>query len=125
MRLRFLEKKIERKRLDDETEIWRLRREVKVLRERERARMVVVDTLSGELERVRRAWEECQREDNALQERARLLEENNKELRRRYDTARAALVRSGKEVKELRLMKESLEARIGEMCVESGEWSVE
>ena len=104
-----------------ETELWDLRRQVKTLRERERARMVCCAVIEQEAADARRELEQMQAECAALRERARLLSEDNRELRRRYDTKRAELARCEREVKTLRLMRTSLEARIAAPCeVEAG-----
>ena len=104
-----------------ETELWDIRRQVKTLRERERARMVCCAVIEQDAEENRRERERLEEELCELRERARLLSEDNRELRRRYDTARAALTRSEREVKTLRLMRTSLEARIAAPCeVEAG-----
>ena len=42
----------------------------------------------------------------------RLLVEDNRELRRRYDSARVELAKTTREATSLRLMRESLEARL-------------
>lgn len=96
-----------------ETDTWALRRQVKTLRERETARIACVEVLESEYEDVKFRLEEQDGELAALRERARLLVEDNKELRRRYDTARAELGRAQRELTSLRLMKASLEARVG------------
>jgi len=103
-----------------ETELWELRRQVKTLRERERARMVCCAVIEQEAEENRRERERLEAELSELRERARLLSEDNRELRRRYDTARAELARIEREVKTLRLMRTSLEARIAAPCEVEG-----
>ena len=103
-----------------ETELWDLRRQVKTLRERERARMVCCAVIEQEAEENRRERERLEAELSELRERARLLSEDNRELRRRYDTARAELARIEREVKTLRLMRTSLEARIAAPCEVEG-----
>ena len=99
-----------------ETELWDLRRQVKTLRERERARMVCCAVIEQDAEENRRERERLEAELCDLRERARLLSEDNRELRRRYDTKRAELARIEREVKTLRLMRTSLEARIAAPC---------
>ena len=96
-----------------ETDTWALRRQVKTLREREVARIACVEVLEGEYEDIKFRLEEQDGELAALRERARLLIEDNRELRRRYDTVRAELSRAQRELTTLRLMKASLEARVG------------
>lgn len=96
-----------------ETDTWALRRQVKTLREREAARIACVEVLEGEYADIKFRLEEQDGELAALRERARLLVEDNKELRRRYDTVRAELGRAQRELTSLRLMKASLEARVG------------
>ena len=104
-----------------ETEIWDLRRQVKTLRERERARMVCVSAIEQDAGDARRELEQMQAECAALRERVQLLQEDNRELRRRYDTARAELNRTTNEVRKLRLMRTALEARVAAPCeVEEG-----
>lgn len=104
-----------------ETEIWDLRRQVKTLREREAARMICCTAIEQEAAENRRAREALEIEAGELRERARLLSDDNRELRRRYDTARAELARTEREVRTLRLMRASLEARIAAPCeVEGG-----
>ena len=99
-----------------ETEIWDLRRQVKTLRERERARMVCVSAIEQDAADAQRELEEIQAECEALRERVQLLQEDNRELRRRYDTARAELNRTTNEVRKLRLMRTALEARVAAPC---------
>lgn len=96
-----------------ETDTWALRRQVKTLREREAARIACMEVLEEEYSAVQTAIEEQEKTLAVLRERARLLVEDNKELRRRYDTARAELGRAQRELTSLRLMKASLEARVG------------
>ena len=96
-----------------ETDTWALRRQVKTLREREAARIACVEVLESEYEDAKFRLEEQDGELAAMRERARLLVEDNKELRRRYDTVRAELGRAQRELPTLRLMKASLEARVG------------
>lgn len=104
-----------------ETEIWDLRKQVKILKERERARMVCCAAIEQEAEENRRERARIEEENAALRERVQLLGEDNRELRRRYDTARAELTRTTREVKTLRLMRTALEARVGAKCeVEAG-----
>jgi chromosome segregation ATPase len=104
-----------------ETEIWDLRKQVKILKERERARMVCVSAIEQDAGDARRELEAMQAECAALRERVQLLGEDNRELRRRYDTARAELTRTTREVKTLRLMRTALEARVAAPCeVEAG-----
>lgn len=104
-----------------ETEIWDLRKQVKILKERERARMVCCAAIEQEAEENRRERARIEEENAALRERVQLLGEDNRELRRRYDTARAELTRTTREVKTLRLMRTALEARVGAPCeVEAG-----
>lgn len=99
-----------------ETEIWDLRRQVKTLKERERARMVCCAVIEQDAEENRRERERLEAELCELRERARLLMEDNRELRRRYDTARAELTRTTNEVRKLRLMRAALEARVAAPC---------
>lgn len=99
-----------------ETEIWDLRRQVKILKERERARMVCFDAIEQDAGDARRELEAMQAECAALRERVQLLGEDNRELRRRYDTARAELTRTTNEVRKLRLMRSALEARVAAPC---------
>ena len=99
-----------------ETEIWDLRRQVKILKERERARMVCCDAIEQDAADARQELEAMQAECAALRERVQLLGEDNRELRRRYDTARAELTRTTREVKTLRLMRTALEARVAAPC---------
>lgn len=99
-----------------ETEIWDLRRQVKTLKERERARMVCCAAIEQDASEARRELEEIQAECEALRERVQLLGEDNRELRRRYDTARAELNRTTNEVRKLRLMRTALEARVAAPC---------
>lgn len=99
-----------------ETEIWDLRRQVKILKERERARMVCCDAIEQDAEDARRGREELEAEASALRERVQLLSEDNRELRRRYDSARAELTRTTNEVRKLRLMRTALEARVAAPC---------
>lgn len=99
-----------------ETEIWDLRRQVKILKERERARMVCCAAIEQDAADARRELEQLQGECSALQEREKLLSEDNRELRRRYDTARAELNRTTNEVRKLRLMRTALEARVAAPC---------
>ena len=99
-----------------ETEIWDLRKQVKILKERERARMVCCAVIEQDAEENRRERERLEAELSELRERAQLLSEDNRELRRRYDTKRAELARIEREVKTLRLMRTSLEARIAAPC---------
>lgn len=82
-----------------ETEIWELRKQVKILKERERARMVCCAAIEQEAEENRRERARIEEENAALRERVQLLGEDNRELRRRYDTARAELTRATREVK--------------------------
>ena len=99
-----------------ETEIWDLRRKNKELRERERARMVCCAAIEQDTSEARRELEEMKVECEALRERVQLLTEDNRELRRRYDTARAELNRTTNEVRKLRLMRTALEARVAAPC---------
>ena len=99
-----------------ETEIWDLRNKNKVLRERERARMVCCAAIEQDAADARKALEEIQAECEALRERVQLLGEDNRELRRRYDSARAELTRTTNEVRKLRLMRTALEARVAAPC---------
>lgn len=102
----------ERALRDLENESWGLREEIRRLRERERARMLCMDVVEDEARQSREAREALEIEANELRERVRLLAEDNRELRRRYDTARAELSRTVREVTTLRLMRTSLEARL-------------
>lgn len=95
-----------------ESRTWSMRKRMKVLEEREKARMICCDVLGQDAEESRREREKLESEVQELKERLRLLLEDNRELRRRYDTARAELSRTAREVTTLRLMKASLEARI-------------
>ncbi len=99
-----------------ETENWELRGRVRKLCERERARMACMEVLERDCEENRRARAALEIEAGELRERARLLGDDNRELRRRYDTARAEIARQERELKTLRLMKASLEARVGGAC---------
>ena len=99
-----------------ETEIWDLRRQVRILKERERARMVCCDAIEQDAGDARRELEAMQAECAALRERVQLLSEDNRELRRRYDSARAELTRTINEVRKLRLMRTALEARVAAPC---------
>ncbi len=99
-----------------ETEIWDLRNKNKALRERERARMVCCAAIEQDAADARKALEEMQSECEALRERVQLLGEDNRELRRRYDAARAELNRTTNEVRKLRLMRTALEARVAAPC---------
>lgn len=99
-----------------ETEIWDLRRQVKTLRERETARIICCAAIEQEAAENRRAREALEAEAGELRERVRLLSDDNREMRRRYDTARAELARTEREVRTLRLMRASLEARIAAPC---------
>lgn len=96
-----------------ETDTWALRRQVKTLREREAARIACMEVLEEEYSAVQTAIEEQEKTLAVLREREKMLTEDNKELRRRYDTARAELGRAQRELTSLRLMKASLEARVG------------
>lgn len=97
---------------DWENKNWILRKRLRALEEREAARIVCCDVLSQDAEESRREREKLESETQELKERLHLLLEDNRELRRRYDTARAELARTAREVQTLRLMKASLEARI-------------
>jgi len=99
-----------------ETEIWDLRKQIKILKERERARMVCCAAIEQDAADARRELEKMQAECAALRERVQLLGEDNRELRRRYDTARAELTRTTNEVRKLRLMRTALEARVAAPC---------
>ena len=99
-----------------ETEIWDLRRQVKILKERERARMVCCDAIEQDAADARRELEAMQAECAALRDRVQLLGEDNRELRHRYDAARAELTRTTNEVRKLRLMRSALEARVAAPC---------
>lgn len=99
-----------------ETEIWDLRKQVKILKERERARMVCCAAIEQDAGDARRELEQMRVECAALRERVQLLQEDNRELRRRYDTARAELNRTTNEVRKLRLMRTALEARVAAPC---------
>ena len=96
-----------------ETDTWALRRQVKTLREREAARIACMEVLEEEYGDIKCSLEEQAMELSALRERARLYDETYKELRRRYDTVKAELSRAQHELTSLRLMKASLEARVG------------
>ena len=99
-----------------DTEIWRLRRENKALKEREAARVVCVRTLEE-----RAAFLDSERE-RLLTDNKRLCEENAamedaiREIRHRLDLTRADLSRAQYQLKAEKLMKDSLEARIAAPC---------
>jgi predicted nucleic acid-binding Zn-ribbon protein len=95
-----------------DTEIWRLRGQIKRMREREAARVVCMEALEREAEENRRARESLEIEAGELRERVRLLAEDNQELRRRYDVTRAKLQKAERENATLQLMRASLEARL-------------
>ena len=99
-----------------QTEIWDLRRTVRTLREREQARMACCAVIEQEAEDARRARESFEQEAGELRERVRLLHEDNRELRARYDAARMELTRANNEVRKLRLMRTALEARVAAKC---------
>ena len=99
-----------------ETEIWDLRRQVTILKEREQARVVCCAAIEQDAEDARRERETLESECAALRERVQLLGEDNRELRRRYDTVRAELTRTTNEVRKLRLMRTALEAKVGAKC---------
>lgn len=98
--------------LDYENERWDLRRQVRELREREKARMLCMAAIEEEAHDNAARRGELEEENEALRERVRLLAEDNRELRRRYDSARVELARATREATSLRLMRESLEARL-------------
>lgn len=113
MKLPFVTReRLERERDAAGTEIWDLRRTVKTLREREAAQMVCCAAIEQEAEDARRARENAEQEAAELRERVRLLNEDNRELRTRYDAARLELTRANNELRKLRLMRASLEARV-------------
>lgn len=113
MKLPFVTReRLERERDAAGTEIWDLRRTVKTLRERETARMVCCAAIEQDAEDARRARESAEQEAAELRERVRLLNEDNRELRTRYDAARLELTRANNELRKLRLMRASLEARV-------------
>ena len=113
MKMPFISRaRAERAVVDLETEIWDLRGRVKQLREREDARIACMEVLERDCTDNRLARETLELEVNELRERVLRLNEDNKELRRRYDVARAQLQKAGREVSTLRLMKTSLEARL-------------
>ena len=95
-----------------DTEIWRLRRENKALKEREDARSVVIVTMEQEIKalRNRNAASVKIAEENMR------LKEENRGLRHRLDLTRADLTREQHKNRELLLMKDSLEARIAAPC---------
>ena len=99
-----------------ETEIWDLRRKNKELRERERARMVCCAAIEQDAADARRELEQLQAECSGLRERVQLLGEDNRELRARYDRARAEVSKLNNEVRKLRLMRTALEARVAAPC---------
>ena len=99
-----------------ETEIWDLRRKNKELRDRERARMVCCAAIEQDASEARRELEQLQAECSGLRERAQLLGEDNRELRARYDRARAEVSKLNNEVRKLRLMRTALEARVAAPC---------
>ena len=99
-----------------DTEIWRLQKQVEELTERERARIPCVDKLAEELELAKREGADARGLSERLELEGRQLTEENRELRHRYDTVRAQMVKSRREAEELRLMKESLEARLAAKC---------
>lgn len=101
-----------RELLDYENERWDLRRQVRELREREKARMLCMATIEEEARENAARRRELEEETEALRERVRLLAEDNRELRRRYDSARVELAKTTREATSLRLMRESLEARL-------------
>ena len=101
-----------REMLDLETERWDLRRQVRELREREKARMLCMAAIEEEARDNAARRRELEEENEALRERARLLAEDKRALRRRYDSARVELARATREATSLRLMRESLEARL-------------
>ena len=117
MKLPFVTReRLERERDAAGTEIWDLRRTVKTLREREAARMVCCAAIEQEAEDARRARESVEQEAGELRERVRLLHEDNRELRARYDAARIELTRANNEVRKLRLMRTALETRVAAKC---------
>lgn len=99
-----------------ETEIWDLRRQVKALREREKARMLCMEAVEQAAEESREAQRATEEEAKELRERVRLLREDNQELRHRYDRARAELAKAAREITTLRLMRTALEARLAAPC---------
>ena len=101
-----------RELLDYENERWDLQRQVRELREREKARMLCMAAIEGEARENAARSRELEEETEALRERVRLLVEDNRELRRRYDSARVELAKTTREATSLRLMRESLEARL-------------
>lgn len=103
-----------------ETEIWDLRRKNRALRERERARMVCVAAIEQDAGEARAEAERLAAENAELTERVRLLREDNRELRTRLDTARAALTKSENQIRALRLMRASLEAHLAAPCEVEG-----
>lgn len=94
-----------------DTEIWRLERENKTLKEREAARAVCMVTLEAE----NRALKNRNAASVRIAEENQRLREENRELRHRLDLTRADLTREQHKSRELLLMKDSLEARYAAM----------
>jgi chromosome segregation ATPase len=122
MKLPFITREAHEREMNAaQTENWDLRRTVKTLRERERARMICCAVIEQDAEEARRAREAAEQETTELRERVRLLREDNRELRARYDATRMELTRANNEVRKLRLMRTALEARVAAKCeVEGG-----
>ena len=122
MNLPFVSRRTHVQELRDyENECWDLRRQVRELREREKARMLCMATIEDEARENAARRRELEEETEALRERVRLLAEDNRELRRRYDSTRVELAKVTREATSLRLMRESLEARLATPCeVEAG-----
>lgn len=99
-----------------DTEIWRLRRENKALREREAARTMCIETLEAENEILMEKTKSRTILSDKLDKENQALTEENRELRHRLDLVRADLSRARHEIAELKLMKDSLEARIAAPC---------
>ena len=92
-----------------DTEIWRLEREVKTLKEREAARAACMATMEAE----NRALKNRNAASVKIAEENQRLREENRELRCRLDTVRAELSRTRHHEKTLELMNGALEARVG------------
>lgn len=113
MNLPFVSRRTHVQELRDyENECWDLRRQVRELREREKARMLCMATIEDEARENAARRRELEEETEAMRERVRLLAEDNRELRRRYDSTRVELAKVTREATSLRLMRESLEARL-------------
>lgn len=99
-----------------DTERWRLKSEIRTLREREAARVVCVEALEKELAAVRRERDALELINAELEEKVRLLDDKSRALRMRYDATRAELARVKHDNTELTLMKNALEARVAAPC---------